>query len=224
MSSADQVGPVVRVPQLDTLVGVSTVSDALDALGRRTQVLLPGLTALQPGQRVVGRARTVEFAPVDVDTATPYDDIIAFIDTLRRGEVVVVAAGGSTRSALWGELFSAAALAAGAHGAVIDGYVRDALKVRRLGFPLVSRGTSPMDFRARQRVVATDVAVTVAGVVVSAGDLVAADDDGAAAVPEDLVESVMQAANEKATKETTVLDELLAGDSLRAVWNRHGVL
>jgi regulator of RNase E activity RraA len=51
-----------------------------------------------------------------------------------------------------------------------------------------------------------------------------ADDDGVVVVPRAHEDEVLALARERASRESTVLAELLAGESLRTVWNRHRVL
>lgn len=211
-------------PALAPAVTVAMVSDALDVHGARSQVLRQGLTPLIAGRPFAGRARTVRFTPVDEDSEVPYDDAIALIDGIAPGDVVVVATGGSVRSAFWGELFTAAATGRGASGLVCDGPVRDVARIRELGFPVVAAGSRPVDFRARMRVVDLQRPVECAGVLVEPGDLVVADDDGVVVVPRALEAAVIATANARAAAESTVLAELLAGDGLGTVWKRHGVL
>jgi regulator of RNase E activity RraA len=74
------------------------------------------------------------------------------------------------------------------------------------------------------RVVGQDVSVVVSGVRIDPGDLVMADDDGVVVVPCAHEDEVLALARERASRESTVLAELLAGESLRTVWNRHRVL
>ncbi|WP_067480459.1 RraA family protein [Actinomadura hibisca] len=218
MSSAEGTGG------LDPRAAAAQVADSLDAAGARRQVLAAAIRPLREGMRAVGRARTVQFVPVERAGDDPYDDMIDFIDGVRPGEVVVVAAGGSARSACWGELFSAAALGRGAAGLVCDGYARDRAKVLELGFPVFARGTLPIDYRARMRVVAAQEPVECGGARVAPGDLVVAEDDGVVVVPAELEAEVVALANARVTTESDVLSELLGGASLREVWERHRVL
>src|SRR5204863_7303162 len=114
-----------RRPGIDSRITTATLSDALDAAGRRDQVLSAAIRPLAKGMRASGRAATVGFGPVGHDTDRPYDDIIAFIDGLQAGSVVAAGTAASERSRFWGELFTAAAIGPGAAWLVCDGYIRD---------------------------------------------------------------------------------------------------
>jgi 4-hydroxy-4-methyl-2-oxoglutarate aldolase len=210
--------------ELSPSVTTAQLSDALDVVGRRDQVLSGAIVPLAHGMRAVGRAATVQFAPVDHDAAEPYDDAISFIDGLDPGALVVIACEGLPRSGFWGELFSAAALGRRAAGVVCDSYVRDSSKVRALGFPTFAVGTRPIDFRARMEITGTARPVRCGGVLVHPGELVLADDDGVVVVPSDVEADAVAVANDKAARETVVLDELRAGATLRSVWDRYRVL
>jgi regulator of RNase E activity RraA len=209
----------------DDRLSTAILSDSCDAVGLRRQVLLERLAPLVPGSRAIGRARTTRFAPAfEADADDPYREAIEAIDGLRAGQFAVIATDSNNDSAFWGELFSAAAIGAGAVGVLTDGNLRDTDRVAALGFPAFSRSRRPIDFRGRMRVVGQDVSVVVSGVRIDPGDLVMADDDGVVVVPRAHEDEVLALARERASGESTVLAELLAGESLRTVWNRHRVL
>ncbi len=201
------------------------VSDALDECGLRAQVLDVRLAPVVPGTRSFGRAATARFIPSEADRPDdPYGEAIDFISGLQRGELVVIATAESNDSAFWGELFSAAAIGAGAAGVVTDGNLRDTPKLAGLGFAAFSRSRRPIDYRRRMALVATREPVTIGGVEIVSGDLVLADDDGVVVIPRVREDEVLAAARRRAAAESTVLAELLAGDTLRVVWDRHGIL
>jgi len=221
MSSTDDGSALASLPGLTT----ARVADTLDQLGHRQQVCTPVLRAVGPGMRLVGRAVTVAFEGDDVEPGDdPYAAMIALIDGLRRGDVLVIAAGGDDRTAYWGQLFSAAARGHGAHGVVCDGPVRDMAQIVALDFPVFATGSRPVDYRGRMRVCSTGESVSVAGVPVSPGDTVIADDDGVVIVPAAVDAIAAERMSARAEAEGLVLDELLGGASLRQVWDRHRVL
>jgi 4-hydroxy-4-methyl-2-oxoglutarate aldolase len=85
-------------------------------------------------------------------------------------------------------------------------------------------GTRPIDFRARMEITGARRPVMCGGVVVLPGELVLADDDGVVVVPEAFEPEAVRLANEKAERETLVLDELQSGATLHSVWARYRVL
>jgi regulator of RNase E activity RraA len=209
----------------DDRLTTAILSDSMDAAGLRDQVLQFRLAPLVPGSRILGRAWTVAFEPsTDDNPADPYGAAIDYISAIGAGEIAVIATDESNESAFWGELFSAAALGAGAIGVVTDGNLRDTDKIAGLGFPAFSLSRRPIDYRMRMRVAGVGKPVTIGGVAISSGDLVMADDDGVVVVPRASETEVLRRARERASGESTVLSELLAGETLRQVWDRHGIL
>jgi 4-hydroxy-4-methyl-2-oxoglutarate aldolase len=209
----------------DAKIAVAMISDALDLVGLRDQTLNIKLPGVKTGLRAIGYARTARFVPADeIDPAKPYDDAIDFIDGTKPGDLIVIATDSSNASAFWGELFSAAAKGRNAAGMITDGNLRDVEKIRDLDFPAFARSTRPVDFKGRMVLQASEVEVVVAGVSIAPGDLVAADDDGVAVVPKHAIDRVLDAARSRARAESLVLQELLAGSTLREVWTRHGIL
>ncbi|HEU0206107.1 MAG TPA: RraA family protein [Pseudolysinimonas sp.] len=201
------------------------VSDALDECGLRGQVLEARLAPVVAGSRAFGRAATARFVPSEADRPDdPYGAAIDFISSLERGELVVIATHESNASAFWGELFSAAAIGSGAVGVVTDGNLRDTPKIAGLGFPAFSRSRRPIDYRRRMAISDVRGTVTIGGVRIADGDLVLADDDGVVVVPRAREAEVLAAARRRAAGESTVLAELLTGETLRAVWDRHRIL
>lgn len=208
-----------------TSLTTAILSDALDKVGLRHQVLQTRLPCVVPGTRILGRARTAEFVPtLEADPDHPYDAAIDFIDSTRHGDLLVIATGESNASAFWGELFSAAALGRGAAGMITDGNVRDSDKISALGFGAFARSARPIDYRGRMVVASSQQPVRIGGVLVAPDDLVMADDDGAVIVPARVEHEVLAVASARIAGETKVLDDLLSGETLRAVWERYGIL
>ena len=205
------------------LLSVALAADALDALGRRAQVLDSAVAPIAPGLRLVGWARTVEVAPTDVMPEEPYVGEMAAIAALGAGDVPVYHVHAQVSAALFGELFSLAAAAQGAVGAVLDGAVRDVRQLRDLGYPVFAAGVSPYDTKGRAEVVAHDVPIECAGVAVRSGDLVVGDDDGVVIVPAELVGEVLAEVVAKVRGEDGAKADLLRGATVHEVWDKWGV-
>lgn len=204
---------------------VAVLSDILDGLGFRGQVLQPGIVPVQPDRRpLVGRAATVVIGPQFEVVEQPYTNQIAAIDALQPGDVVVSGVGGLRDVAVWGELFSNAALARGARGTLTDGCHRDTRMILDLGFPVFSRGARPVDASGRCTVISYGRPVAVAGVNVRPGDIVFAEIDGIVIVPRDIAEETVERAFAKVAKEDGARADLRAGLLLSEVWTKYRVL
>ena len=205
---------------------VAVISDILDSMGFRNQVLQPGVVPAQPdpSQVLVGRAATVLVGPQYEVVDQPYTSQIAAIDALKPGDVVVSGVGGMTNVAVWGELFSNAAKARGARGFLTDGCHRDTRMVLDLGFPVFSRGPRPVDISGRGTVTSIGRPVEVAGVLVHAGDVVFAEVDGVVIIPQDVAEETLSRAFEKVAKEDGAREDLRQGRLLSEVWSKYRVL
>ena len=207
---------------------VAAVSDALDALGYRNQVMHRRLRPLLPDKAkcgFVGRARTFRWMEVDyLDDKDPYGLEIEAMDSLREGDVVVHSTDHAGTNAPWGELMSTVAKRNGVVGCICDSQVRDCLKIIAMNFPVYYAGIQPLDSQGRGRVMAYDVPVRCGEVVVQPGNLVFADYDGVVVLPEEIEEQAVSLALEKVQHESDSRNELLAGKTLREVFDKYGVL
>lgn len=199
---------------------VALVADALDAFGLREQVIASIVQPIQPGLRLVGRARPIEVRATDVIPDEPYVGEMAALAALAPGDIACYHVDPAVEAALFGELFAVAARAQGAVGAVLDGPVRDVRQMRELGFPVFASGVSPYDTKGRATVVAHDSPVACGGVLVSLGDLVVGDDDGVVVVPAGRVAEVVTAVTAKLADEHGALADLQSGLTVHEVWER----
>jgi len=207
---------------------VAAVCDILDSLGLRHQAMHQRLRPLLPDRRAcgfVGRARTFQWMPTDaIDESDPYGLEIEAMDALRPGDVAVHSTDHAGTNAPWGELMSTAAVRRGAVGCVCDSQIRDCNLIIDLGFPVYYAGIRPVDSMGRGRLTAYDVPITCGAVSVRPGELIFADFDGIVVVPRDVEDRVLRLAREKAGKESLSRQALLAGKTLREVYDAYGVL
>jgi regulator of RNase E activity RraA len=202
------------------------ISDVLDGLGHMHHAMMPAIRPLDDGLVLFGRARTGLYMPVyHVEPGiNPYELEIALVDDLKPDDVAVLACPPGNRIAPWGELLSTAARARGAAGMVTDGLVRDVKLIREMGFPAFAGGIGPLDSKGRGMVMKIDVPVECGGVPVASGDWLFGDIDGVCVIPALLAEKTIGLALEKVAQETTVRQELAAGEMLRTVFARHRIL
>jgi regulator of RNase E activity RraA len=202
------------------------ISDVLDGLGHMQHAMAPAVRPLDDGLVLFGRARTGLYMPVyHVEPGiNPYELEIALVDDLKPDDVAVLACPPGNRIAPWGELLSTAARARGAAGMVTDGLVRDVKLIREMRFPAFAGGIGPLDSKGRGMVMKIDVPVECGGASVASGDWIFGDIDGVCVIPALLAEKTIGLALEKVAQETTVRQELAAGEMLRTVFARHRIL
>lgn len=202
------------------------ISDVLDTLGNFEHAMAPAIRPLDEDLVMFGRARTgLYMAMYEVQKGiNPYELEIALIDDLKPDEVAVLACPKGNRIAPWGELLSTTARARGAAGCVTDGLVRDVRLIRAMKFPVFAGGIGPLDSKGRGMVMRIDVPVECGRARVAPGDWIFGDVDGVVVIPAALVEETVRRALDKVEGENTVREELAAGQRLRDVFARHGIL
>jgi regulator of RNase E activity RraA len=127
------------------------------------------------------------------------------IDGAAPGTVYVMVLEGGADYAGIGALMATAMKVRGMAGAVIDGSVRDTPQIRRIQFPVFSRGIVPSTTINHWRFAAGNVPVTCAGVRVNPNDIILADEDGVAVVARARAAEVLKKAQELENTEHTML-------------------
>lgn len=196
----------------------AVVGDVLDKMGCLHQFLPAGIAPLQPSTRVIGRAMPVLEADVAVAdlpskgplAGKPFGLMLEALDDLKPDEVYV-ASGASLSYALWGGLMSTRAQYLKAAGAVLDGYVRDADEIERLGFGVFCRGVYAQDQGARGQVIDYRCAVEIGGIRIQPGDLVFGDREGVLIIPREAEDEAIARALEKVATEDQVAIAIRGG-------------
>jgi 4-hydroxy-4-methyl-2-oxoglutarate aldolase len=216
--------PALSLEKMRQAFYSAVVCDALDAAGYPRQSPRVPIRPMTSSLVLIGRCKTTLWADMAHADARPYELELAAVDSCKPDEIIVAAAAGSSRSGIWGELLTTAARNQGCVGAIVDGMVRDVVKMRGLQFPVYARGTCPYDSKDRQRVIDVDVPVEIDGVRFSPGDLVVADEDGIVVIPQAIEAAVLSAAWEKVHAENQVRDAIKAGMKATDVFRKYGVL
>jgi 4-hydroxy-4-methyl-2-oxoglutarate aldolase len=180
-----------------------------DVLGKSQVIGIAIRPLWTPVGRVAGPAMTVR--------CPPGDNLMlhAAIYRAEPGSVIVVDAGGDEEYAVAGGNVCAIAQRHGVAGFVIDGVIRDIAEVRESRFPLFARGTVPIP-GVKKVVSPLNEQVRCGGVVVTAGDVVVADEEGIVVVPAARAGDVLVRAQAILAKEAeTSLDEWEAAHRAR---------
>jgi regulator of RNase E activity RraA len=210
------------IERLATIPYTGVVTDILDEMGYRHQVLPHAIQCLVQGQTVAGRALTLRGEPSIVDDPDiVYPPFLKMLGEIRLGDVLTNQESDNI-SAHLGELSSETAKFRGARGAVIDGGARDTEYMVRLGFPVFARYKTPADIRGRWRLVEWNVPIVIGSVTITPGDLILGDRDGVVVIPQTIAEEVVTKAEEVVQTENLVRAAILKGVLPLEAYQRYG--
>ena len=186
-------------------VEVASVSDALEQLygtrGYMSHEMRPLFTTKFAGPAVTVLLKKEEHH----EGPAASQGMLDAIDAAPAGSVYVMVLEDGVDYGAIGALMSTAMKFRGLAGAVVDGSIRDTPQIRRLQFPVFSRGVAPSTTIGHYRFAGVDVPVMCAGVRVNAGDIVTADEDGVAVVPRAQAAEVLKKAQELDNTEHSML-------------------
>lgn len=164
-------------------VEVASVADATEQLYGQKSYMSHEMRPLAV-TKFAGPAVTVQLKKEEhKEGSAASQGMLDAIDAAAPGSVYVMVLEDGADYAGIGGLMITAMKFRGFAGAIVDGSVRDTPQIRRLQFPVFSRGVVPSTTINHYRVVGTNIPVTCAGVRVTPGDIIVADEDGVAAVP-----------------------------------------
>jgi 4-hydroxy-4-methyl-2-oxoglutarate aldolase len=211
---------VELLARLDKL-HVAAVSDCLDRIGIRDNVMAPHIRPLARGMRVAGFAATVLAVEVDAVPDDPYAGEIHAVDSQQPGDVMVVS---TCSGSYWGELLATSSRRRGAVGIVADCYTRDTRALIAMNYPTFVAGISAQDSLGRIDVAEVGCEIECGAVRVAKGDLILADDDGVVVVPSGVADEVLGLSEEKVATENIVRASLADGSTVKEVFAAHGIL
>lgn len=200
----DRIG-LIEVPRLpaellaeyrliEDLSGV--VSDACDELGIVCAVPSSVLRPTDPKARIVGQALTVANRPLTIPVAESVGEKVAWLGDIEAHNLAcaddVLVIHGVEGISSMGAISATIGKRQGELGAVVDGAVRDIGHSRDIGYPIWSKGASPLTGKWRIETIGINVAVRICGIEVNPGDLVVADEVGVCFVPRLRVAEVLE--------------------------------
>ncbi|WP_171102093.1 RraA family protein [Ruegeria sp. HKCCD7255] len=215
--------------QIKEQLFTAVVGDVLDVVGHSNQFLPQSIKPLVPGTKLVGRAMPVLEADYPDGAGhgpmadKPFGIMFEALDSLRENEIYL-ASGSSFDYALWGGLMSTRAQHLKAAGAILDGFVRDTDEIRRLGFPVFSRGSFAQDQGVRGKVLDYRVKMQIGATVVAPGDLIFADDEGVLVIPAEVEQEAVEKALDKVATENKVAIAIKEGMSTVEAFEKFGVM
>jgi len=204
-------------------VATASVADAVDKVAGKAGFLSEGIKPRINEKKIVGPAVTVLEGP-SAEFVPPQHALDA-IDEAEAGSVIVISTNGQAEVALWGGLMTAGAVANKHEAAVLDGGVRDIVEIKRdFDFPVFSRMVSPGTTVGRFKTIASNVEITMGGVIVNPGDLIVGDADGVVCVPRKHAEEVMEVSRAIDAREAEQAQLITESGSLREGLAKYGCI
>lgn len=207
-------------------VDTSNVADVLDEMGRPDQGLSAEFSPYPSGAgKLAGWAYTVRGQMVPYDGTGDAAKMEA-AHGISNGEVSVWSGDGDG-ICYFGELIALGMRESGSVGALVDGGIRDVRWIGEMGFPVYARYRTPVQSIGRWRVTGAQENVylrgaTTARVLVRPGDFILGDEDGVIVIPSDIVEAVLERAEQLTAVEQRIRAEVAGGLSLQDALKRYG--
>jgi len=157
------------------------VTDAMNGAGAMSYRIKP----IAPEMSFCGVAVTAFCPPMD-NLA-----VMAALDFVEAGDVIVVGTQGSEAAGIVGDLWASGARARGVVGVVTDGLVRDVPGLLKVGLPTFAIGHNP-NSAFKNGPGSINLPISCGGIAVEPGDIVVGDRDGIVVVPRLLAERVAE--------------------------------
>jgi len=184
---------------------VASVSDAIEQLYGQQAFMSHEMRPLEK-TKFAGPAWTVLMKKGEnKEGGKAVQGMLDAIDAAPAGAVYVMSVENGADYAGIGGLMATGMKARGLAGAVIDASIRDTPHIKKLQFPVFSRGVVPSTTVGHYHFAGVNVPVTCAGVKVNPGDIVTADEDGVVVVPKAHAADVLKKAQELDNQEHSTI-------------------
>ena len=210
-----------RLAFLRNLINSAMLSDVMDDFGLHDFVIT-GLRCNIDGSKLFGRARTLKIRKLEEgeDFRGIYDALKSYAE-ISDNDIIIVE-NECPDLAYFGELNTMLSIRSGASGTIVGGVTRVRDNVKKIGYPVFSKGYNCRDVRKRATLDSYNRKINVDGVEISPSDLVFADNDGVIVIPAKYEKDILQAIVDKLNQEHNVASDIASGDSASDIYIKNG--
>ena len=206
-------------------IDCACIADVVVSLG--LNCVVSGIHPLSPGMKVCGPAFTVRNIAARDRRSWTTDEVdpLTLVKRAKRGDVIVIDAGGRLDVSFWGSNAAMAARNKGVDGTVIDGATRDSEEIIRVGYSLFARGVSlpnahSLAYSTCVNSEPVQIGPVPSAVMVAPGDIVCGEKDGLVVVPRERAAEILELATQRHKSDLElagILDQGAQGDDPRIV-------
>jgi regulator of RNase E activity RraA len=171
-------------------IPTTCISDVMNGLNN----MHPAIKPLKEEYKFAGRAFTVKI---------PVGDNLAVLRAMREAktdDVLVIDAKGDQYRAIAGDFIVGMAQTLGVSAIVVDGVIRDITGIKKLNFPVFSRGTS-VAASGKAGGGEINIPISCGGTPVNPGDIIVGDADGVVVIPQSEAQTVLEKSLDKWRKD-----------------------
>lgn len=196
------------------------LSDIMDDFGLNG--VIQGYKLNIPERKIFGKAKTLKLRALEdgEDFRGIYNALYSY-NTIIPNDIIIVE-NEISEFAYFGELNANLAIRSGASAAIIGGVTRDTAEVKKLGFPVFSKGSNCKDVRKRATMESYNKTIEVEGIKVSPNDLIFGDNDGIIIIPKKFEQKILQRAFEVIKTESNILVDIANGVDVDKLTKEHG--
>jgi len=187
-------------------IPVANIDDCMDRVSATYAAIVP-----MGRKSLVGTAFTIKVAE---------GDNLMFhkaMDMAKKGDVIVIDAGGSVSRAIFGGLMASYCKSRGIAGIVVDGAIRDSVEISKMDYPVYARAVVA-NGPYKNGPGAINVPISCGGVLVYPGDIVVGDGDGVTFIRPFQAEELAQQVQTVVAKEKQIAEAISRNGTYIRPW------
>lgn len=187
--------------------------------------MLPRDITCKTEGKILGRAKTLSIRSLEkTDSPDEWKGIYKALDSysfMENGDVIVVSNENQER-AYFGDLNAHLALRSGCVGVIVDGLTRDTAAVKNMALPVYAKGVWSNDIKYEGTLRSMNRTIEIGGVMVSNGDVIYADAEGALVLPSKEWPYILKSALKVVGQESQIRESIINGEKVGSVIQKHG--